>query len=153
MASANKRIMNELDQASNNPVEGTKVTLPDESNVFLWEVMLDAPSDSLYAGGKYKLEVALPKEYPFKPPTVNFKTKIWHPNVSNDDKGSMCLGMLRSDEWKPPNKIADVLKLVRTIMSSPQPDDAVEASIADQYKNKKAEFDAQAKDWVKKYAK
>lgn len=65
----------------------------------------------------------------------------------------MCLGMLRSDEWKPPNKIADVLKLVRTIMSSPQPDDAVEASIADQYKNKKAEFDAQAKDWVKKYAK
>jgi len=113
----------------------------------------DGRLTDIYKGGKYKLEVALPKEYPFKPPTVNFKTKIWHPNVSNDDKGSMCLGMLRSDEWKPPNKIADVLRLVRTIMSSPQPDDAVEASIADQYKNKKAEFDEQARAWTAKYAK
>ena len=47
----------------------------------------------------------------------------------------MCLGMLRSDEWKPPNKIVDVLRLVRAVLTAPQPDDAVEAGIADQYKN------------------
>lgn len=65
----------------------------------------------------------------------------------------MCLGMLRSDEWKPPNKIVDVLKLVRTILIEPQPDDAVEAGIADQYKNKKTEFRKTAQEWVTKYAK
>ena len=49
MASANKRIMNELGQACSNPVPGTKVSLPDESNVFLWEVIMDGPADSVYA--------------------------------------------------------------------------------------------------------
>lgn len=118
-----------------------------------WEVTMDGPSDSVYAGGHFKISVALPKEYPFKPPVLNFKTKIYHPNVSNDDRGAMCLGMLRADEWKPPNKIADVLKLVRTVLAAPQPDDAVEAGIAEQFKSDRKNFDKIAKDWVNKHAK
>ncbi|PSK55883.1 Ubiquitin-conjugating enzyme E2 14 [Elsinoe australis] len=153
MASANKRIMNELAQATNSPVEGVTVNLPDESNVHLWMITMFAPADSVYSGGTFKIEVSLPKDYPFKPPVLSFKTKIYHPNVSNDDKGSICLGMLRSDQWKPPNKIVDVLKLVKTILSEPQPDDAVETSIADQYKRDYKAFEKTAKEWVGKYAK
>lgn len=114
---------------------------------------MDGPADSPYAGGHYKIQITLPKEYPFKPPQLSFKTKIYHPNVSNDDRGAMCLGMLRPDEWKPPNKIADVLKLVRTVLAAPQPDDAVEQGIADQFKNDRKAFDKVAKEWVGKYAK
>ncbi|KAG9691971.1 ubiquitin-conjugating enzyme, partial [Aureobasidium melanogenum] len=150
---ANKRIVTELGQVSTNPVPGTQVQLAEEGNVFLWEVIMQGPEDSVYANGKFKIEVALPKEYPFKPPTVSFKTKIYHPNVSNDDKGSMCLGMLRSDQWKPPNKIRDVLILVRQILSAPQPDDAVESRIADEYKNHPEVFEKNAKDFVAKYCK
>lgn len=65
----------------------------------------------------------------------------------------MCLGMLRADEWKPPNKIADVLKLVRAVMAAPQPEDAVETSIAEQFRNNRKEFDKIAKEWVNKHAK
>lgn len=65
----------------------------------------------------------------------------------------MCLGMLRADEWKPPNKIADVLRLVRTVLAAPQPDDAVETAIADQFKGDRKSFDKVAKEWVNKYAK
>ena len=104
-------------------------------------------------GGRFVLLITLPKEYPFKPPVIGFKTKIYHPNVSNDDRGGMCLGMLRADEWKPPNKISDVLALVRTVMAAPQPDDAVEPAIADQFKNNRADFDKQAKDWTNRHAK
>ncbi|KAI4724451.1 ubiquitin-conjugating enzyme [Aureobasidium sp. EXF-10728] len=150
---ANKRIVTELGQVSTNPVPGTQVQLAEEGNVFLWEVIMQGPEDSVYANGKFKIEVLLPKEYPFKPPTVSFKTKIYHPNVSNDDKGSMCLGMLRSDQWKPPNKIRDVLILVRQILSAPQPDDAVESRIADEYKNNPDVFEKNAKDFVAKYCK
>ena len=103
-------------------------------------------------GGHFKLLLTLPAEYPFKPPVVNFQTKIYHPNVSNDEKGSMCLGMLRSDEWKPPNKIAAVLNMVRSILVEPNLDDAVEPSVADVYKTNRKDFDKIAKDWVKKYA-
>jgi ubiquitin-protein ligase len=64
----------------------------------------------------------------------------------------MCLGILRSDTWKPPNKISAVLELARNILVEPNPDDAVETSIAEQYKNNKKEFEKNAKDWVKRYA-
>jgi ubiquitin-protein ligase len=103
-------------------------------------------------GGHFILHITLPKEYPFKPPILNFGTKIYHPNVSNDGKGSMCLGILRPDAWKPPNKIIAVLQLVSVLLAKPDPDDAVEASIADQMKNRPAEFEKAAKEWVKKYA-
>jgi len=111
------------------------------------------PADSPYSGGTFKIHVALPKEYPFKPPVLSFKTKVYHPNVTNDDRGAMCLGMLRPDEWKPPNKINDVLRLVRTVLAAPQPDDSVETAIADQYKSDRKAFEATAKQWVQKYAK
>jgi ubiquitin-protein ligase len=65
----------------------------------------------------------------------------------------MCLGILRSDLWKPPNKISAVLALARNLLVEPNPDDAVESSIADQYKNNRKEFEKTAKDWVKRYAK
>jgi ubiquitin-conjugating enzyme E2 D/E len=60
--------------------------------------------------------------------------------------------MLRSDSWKPPNKILAVLEMCRNLLVEPNPDDAVEASIGDQYKSDRAEFDKIAKDWVKRYA-
>jgi ubiquitin-conjugating enzyme E2 D/E len=102
--------------------------------------------------GRFHIQVTIPKEYPFKPPTLSFRTKIYHPNVSNDERGAMCLGMLKAEEWKPPNKISDVLRLVATVLAAPQPDDAVEASIAEVFKNQPAEFDRIARDWTTKYA-
>lgn len=64
----------------------------------------------------------------------------------------MCLGMLRSDEWKPSSKISAVLKFARQILAEPMPDDAVEMAIAEQFKNERKEFDRTAKSWVKQYA-
>ena len=108
---------------------------------------------TLPKGGKFTIDVTLPKEYPFKPPLLSFRTKIYHPNVSNDDRGAMCLGILKAEEWKPPNKISEVLRLVRAVLAAPEPDDAVETGIADQYRNDRKAFEKTAKDWVAKYAK
>lgn len=143
----------ELGEIQSNPPEGVTITLPSESDFNLWMANITGPADSVYAGGNFKIEITLPKEYPFKPPQLSFKTKIYHPNVTNDERGAMCLGMLRPDEWKPPNKIADVLRLVRTVMAAPQPDDAVEGGIANEFTNDRPAFDKNAKEWVNKYAK
>ncbi|KAL9094784.1 MAG: hypothetical protein Q9165_003055 [Trypethelium subeluteriae] len=145
-----KRI--ELSEVTSDPPAGTKVRLVEESDVHIWEILMDGPEQSPYSGGHFKLLLTLPKEYPFKPPVLNFQTKIYHPNVSNDDKGSMCLGMLRSDEWKPPNKLSAVLNYARNLLIEPNPDDAVEGGIAEQYKNDRKGFEKTAKEWVKKYA-
>jgi len=65
----------------------------------------------------------------------------------------MCLGMLRSDEWKPPNKIVAVLNMVRNLLVEPNVDDAIEMAVAEQYKNNRKEYEKTAKEWVKRYAK
>jgi len=148
----NKRILKELADINKEPPTGCTISTSD-NDINNWEIIMQGPADSVYQGGNFKIHVTLPKDYPFKPPGISFKTKIYHPNVSNDDRGAMCLGMLRPDEWKPPNKIKDVLALVRTVLAAPQPDDAVETGIADQFKNDRAAFDKSAKDWVNRYAK
>ena len=41
------------------------------------------PVGTPYEGGKYEVEIQIPAEYPFRPPKMQFKTKLWHPNVSS----------------------------------------------------------------------
>ena len=40
-----------------------------------------------YNKGAFRIEINFPAEYPFKPPKINFKTKIYHPNI--DEKGQV----------------------------------------------------------------
>ena len=110
------------------------------------------PQLTIIQGGIFHLSLVLPPEYPFKAPTLSFKTRIYHPNVTNDEKGSMCIGILKSEAWKPSSKILAVLVAVQDLLREPVPDDALEASIADKYKNDRATFEKEAKEAVKRYA-
>ncbi|GAB1193294.1 hypothetical protein APSETT444_002497 [Aspergillus pseudonomiae] len=159
-----KRIAKELAELTASPPEGITVELANESDIYQWKVYMDGPEGSPYhrsetltriplnQNGRFLVKLSLPTEYPFKPPSVSFGTKIYHPNVTNDDKGSMCLGMLRADEWKPSSKIAAVLEFARQLLVEPMPDDAVEGRIAEQYKNDRARYDEIAREWTRKYA-
>ena len=61
-------------------------------------VLTIAQSDSPYSGGVFFLSIHFPTDYPFKPPKVNFTTRIYHPNINSN--GSICLDILR-DQWSP----------------------------------------------------
>lgn len=52
-----------------------------------------------YNRGAFRIEINFPAEYPFKPPKITFKTKIYHPNI--DEKGQICLPIIQPENWKP----------------------------------------------------
>ncbi|KAK6366532.1 hypothetical protein LTS17_010618 [Exophiala oligosperma] len=153
--SGQKRITRELRDLTASPLTGITVALTDESDLFKWVVTMEGPAGSPYAGGVFTLNITLPPTYPFKAPTVTFATKIYHPNISNDNppnSGTMCLGMLKDSEWKPSTKMSAVLEFARQLLKEPNPDDAVEAKIAEQYRDDRAAYEREAKEWVKRYA-
>lgn len=67
--------------------------------------------DSPYSGGVFFLAIHFPTDYPFKPPKVNFTTRIYHPNINSN--GSICLDILR-DQWSPALTISKGMASART---------------------------------------
>lgn len=45
------------------------------------------PADSPFAGGLFEVDILIPRDYPFAPPTMKFTTRLWHPNVSSQTVG------------------------------------------------------------------
>ena len=123
----------------------------DERNKDHWEVTLIPPVGTLYEGGFYKLEVLFPNDYPSSPPKVKFLTKIYHCNI-NSSSGYICLNTLKKEHWKPDYTMEDIFNHIIILLYKPNPEDPLIDLIANEYKNKKNDFEQKAKDWVKKYA-
>lgn len=70
--------------------------------------------DSPYAGGVFFLAIHFPTDYPFKPPKVNFTTRIYHPNINSN--GSICLDILR-DQWSPALTISKGMLMEKNLRS------------------------------------
>lgn len=66
---------------------------PTEDNILMWEAIIFGPQDTPFEDGTFKLTLEFTEEYPNKPPTVKFVSKMFHPNVYAD--GSICLDILQ----------------------------------------------------------
>ena len=58
------------------------------------------------------------EEYPNKPPSVKFLSKIFHPNVYAT--GKICLDILQN-QWSPIYDIAAILTSIQSLLSDPNP--------------------------------
>lgn len=142
----------EFAEISQEPPQGIKVNLPSNSSVHTWHVTLDGPASTPFESGHFGLVVNLPVDYPFKPPVVKFVTRIYHPNVTNDSLGNICLGILKPENWKPSTKVVSVLEAIRNLLAEPLPDDPLEERIAEEYRNDRPGWEKNAKFHVERYA-
>ncbi|KAJ2798970.1 hypothetical protein H4R20_004622 [Coemansia guatemalensis] len=152
MAGAPKRILKEIERLNRDPVPGIEVSSV-ENNIRYFNVIMGGPSQSPYqgkgAGGRFKLELFLPEDYPMSPPKVRFLTKMYHPNI--DRLGRICLDILK-DKWSPALQIRTVLLSIQALLSAPNPDDPLANDVADQWKTNEKLAIQTATEWTQKYA-
>jgi len=108
------------------------------------------PMGTPYEGGKYYVDILIPNEYPFRPPTMKFETKLWHPNVSSQT-GAICLDTLSSN-WSPVLTIKSALIMLQSLLSTPEPKDPQDAEVAAMLLNSPKDFEHKAREWAVKYA-
>ncbi len=107
------------------------------------------PSDSPYSGGVFFVTITFPPDYPFKPPKVQFQTKVYHPNINS--QGSICLDILK-EQWSPALTISKVLLSICSLLTDPNPDDPLVPEIAQYYKGDRQRYEETAREWTRKYA-
>ncbi|KAB2570455.1 Ubiquitin-conjugating enzyme E2-16 kDa [Lasiodiplodia theobromae] len=143
-----KRINKELTDLGRDPPSSCSAG-PIGDDLFHWQATIMGPGDSPYSGGVFFLAIHFPTDYPFKPPKVNFTTRIYHPNINSN--GSICLDILR-DQWSPALTISKVLLSICSMLTDPNPDDPLVPEIAHVYKTDRARYEATAREWTRKYA-
>merc|ERR1711977_93292 len=143
-----KRINKELTQLTADPPSNCSAG-PANDDLFRWEGTILGPEKSPYAGGVFFVDTHFPTDYPFKPPQVKFKTKLFHPNVN--DSGSICLDILK-EQWSPALTISKVLLSICSLLCDPNPDDPLCPDKAHLFKTQRKLYNKTAQEWTAKYA-
>ncbi|KAL4503247.1 hypothetical protein ABPG72_000853 [Tetrahymena utriculariae] len=145
-----KRIVKELEtiQKETDPNFKAKV-FPAENDIMNWKVLLIGPEGTTYNYGVFMVYITFPNDYPFKPPRTRFITPIYHPNISS--QGHMCLDILK-DQWSPALTIQKSLNSFLSLMQNPNPNDALDSTIAAQYLDDINVFKQKCLDQIKLHA-
>lgn len=144
-----KRIAREWKEIQTDGLGNCTAGPIDESNVYKWGGTIIGPADSPYAGGLFLLEIEFPVDYPFKPPRVAFKTKVFHPNINAN--GGICLDILK-EQWSPALSIGKVLLSISSLLTDPNPKDPLVPEIAHLYETHRDKFNQTAREWTLRHA-
>ncbi|KAB8349486.1 hypothetical protein FH972_023512 [Carpinus fangiana] len=146
-----RRIAKEIEDVKSD--SWSKVTLNPALNaddLTHLEGVFHGPPDTPYEGGTFHVDIRIPADYPFRPPQMKFKTRIWHPNVSSQT-GAICLDTL-STNWSPVLTIKSALISLQGLLASPEPKDPQDAEVASMMLKSPQEFEHVASEWTVKYA-
>lgn len=148
LSTSAKRIQKELAEITLDPPPNCSAG-PKGDNLFEWLSTIFGPPGSVYESGIFYLDINFSTDYPFKPPKVCFKTRIYHCNVNS--QGAICLDILK-DNWSPALTISKVLLSICSLLTDCNPHDPLVGSIANQYITNREEHDRIAKEWTKRFA-
>lgn len=80
-------------------------------------------------GGLWSLSITIPPNYPLSPPSIHFRTRISHPNVSFTT-GEICLTLLTAEHWSPVYTLSSTLSAIQQLLTDPRPDSPLNVDVA-----------------------
>ncbi|CAH8465982.1 unnamed protein product [Schistosoma margrebowiei] len=137
-----RRLYKEWRDFTAEPVEGIQLML-NEQDMTEVQVVLDGPVGTPYDGGKFRLKMLIPMQYPIEPPKAYFCTKIFHPNIA-PNTGEVCVNTLKKD-WKSNLGLRHILLTIRCLLIEPNPESALNEEAGKLLLEDYSEFVAEAR--------
>eukprot|EP01129_Flabellula_baltica_P013415 TRINITY_DN6213_c0_g1_i1.p1 TRINITY_DN6213_c0_g1~~TRINITY_DN6213_c0_g1_i1.p1 ORF type:complete len:310 (+),score=96.29 TRINITY_DN6213_c0_g1_i1:20-949(+) len=124
-----KLLQNTYKKLQDEPVEGFTV-VPNENDFLDWAVYIEGPKDTPYEGGIFELRMTFPDQFPMMPPTLEFVSEFFHPNVYAN--GKVCISILHepgtdafnelesaSERWLPSQTVSSIIMSVISMLNDP----------------------------------
>ena len=150
-----KRLLEEeLEEIKREKPTFISVQLKD-GNLYEWKVEIRGPLGSPYAGGKFKLDLNFPRNYPKAPPSVNFNTKIYHCNVGSEGEVKVDARLKKLSGVFPESVSSGahgLLLAINYMLIKCNPDDCLRPEVAAQYVSDREEHDRICREWTEMYA-
>ena len=130
---------------------GYEVVMENDESAADFHVTFDGPKGTFYEGGKWKVHVRLPMEYPYKSPSLGFVNKIFHPNV-DETSGSVCLDVI-NQTWSPMFDLVNIFSVfLPQLLSYPNASDPLNGEAAALQLRDPEKYKATVYEYVAKYA-
>ena len=121
----------------------------EDDDIYNWKATIIGPDDSPYKGGIFFAHIFFPSDYPFKPLRLEFKTPIYHPNITR--RGYIRLDIFE-EEWSPALTIDKIFLSISSLLRKPDINRPVDVEIMNIYKKNRKQYETTAKEWTEKYA-
>jgi ubiquitin-conjugating enzyme E2 D len=124
-----------------------------DDDLFKWRCGISGAKllkDTPMQEGNFYIELLISPDYPNKAPKVTIATQVWHPSVN--DKGEVCLDILKDDAWSAAQNIESVCLAISSLLSAPSADGGINTEASSQLGSDKAAFDAKQLEYTRKYA-
>ncbi|KAL5975465.1 Ubiquitin-conjugating enzyme E2 2 [Asimina triloba] len=141
---ARKRLMRDFKRLQQDPPAGISGA-PQDNNIMLWTAVIFGPDDTPWDGGTFKLTLQVTEDYPNKPPTVRFVSRMFHPNIYAD--GSICLDILQN-QWSPIYDVAAILTSIQSLLCDPNPNSPANSEAARMFSENKREYNRRIREIV-----
>jgi len=116
-----------------------------------YTVKFHGPEETCYEGGVWLVSVQLPKDYPFRSPSIGFKNKIFHPNI-DETSGSVCLDVINTT-WSPMYELLNVFDVfLPQLLAYPNASDPLNGDAASLYLRDSSGYKDKVKEYIGKYA-
>jgi ubiquitin-conjugating enzyme E2 D/E len=144
-----RRISKELKDIEKNPLQNVSIGLKDQEDLYTWEAYIFGAEGTPYHHGIFKVSIILPLEYPFKPPSVKFLTRIFHSNINNS--GEICLDLLKHN-WSAVHTLQNVMMSLVLLLDDHNPEDPYNIFAANMYKTNPDQYLDQCRIHTLRYA-
>ncbi|KAF4745198.1 ubiquitin-conjugating enzyme E2 K, partial [Perkinsus olseni] len=147
-----RRMAAEAKHMQKHKIEGVSAYPASEGSMLQWVGFINGPEGTPYEGGSFTIDIDIPEDYPFKPPKMRFRTPIWHPNITGDGRGKICMDILKADHWSALLTLQTALLSLVSLLADPNTGDPLNVEASDELEHFPELFNAKAREWTLKYA-